>query len=96
MSRALETVKYTGLSGTQNGAVFGLNGGVYQVTAIATWGGGNVELFQLGADQSTWLSVTDPITENGGDTIYLPPGNFRWSITTATGVTLCVSRVPGE
>lgn len=96
MSRALETVVQSGLSGTSNGAVFLLNGGIYQVTAIATWGGGSVELFQLGPDRATWLSVTDLITENGGDTFYLPPGNYRWSIITATDVTVCVSRIPGE
>jgi hypothetical protein len=94
--RATESNRQTGLNGTQNGAEFVLFGGIYQISAIATWGGGSVELYQIGPDGATWLSVSDPITTNGGDTIYLAPGRYRWSIVTATGVSLMVTRVPGE
>jgi hypothetical protein len=95
--RASEAVRFTGLSGTQNGAEFTLFGGTYQVTALASaWNGGSVELFQIGPDNSTWLSVNDGLIQNGGDTFFLPPGRFRWSITDASGVSLMVVRIPGE
>lgn len=95
--RATEAVRYTGLSGVFSGAEFTLFGGIYQISAQATvWGGGNAELFQIGPDSTNWLSVSDPITANGGDTIYLAPGRYRWSVTTATGVSVIVTRVPGE
>lgn len=94
--RAQESKLFQGLSGTQNGTEFELGGGIYQIGAIATWGGGSAELFTVGPDGSTWLSVSDLITANGGDTIYLSPGRYRWSIITATGVSLTVVRVPTE
>lgn len=75
---------------------FPLVGGLYQIAVLATFGGGNVVMEQLGPDEATWLTVTDPITANGGFTLYLPPGKYRINLTTATGVTMAITRVPVE
>jgi hypothetical protein len=60
-----------------NAGPFVLRGGLYQISAIATWGGGNVAFNQLGADGVTWLPVVDALTANGVSTVYLPTGEFQ-------------------
>lgn len=61
---------------------FVLRGGLYQINAVATWGGGNLAFNQLGPDGATWLSVIDALTENGGQTVYLPTGQFEIVVST--------------
>ena len=69
-------------------------GGLYQVGAVGTWGGGSAVLEQLAPDLTTWLTVSASITANGGQTLYLPPGTYRWTTATATDVTAWVVRIP--
>jgi hypothetical protein len=66
------------------------------VAALATFGGGNVELQMLGPDQSTWPSAPTALkfTSNGTISGYLPPGQHRFAITTATAVYCSVAVVP--
>ncbi len=79
-----------------NTAAFKLQGGYYMVAAVATFGGGSVELQALGPDQSTWLSLPTALklTANGTIAGYLPPGQYRFTIATATGVYCSVAGVP--
>lgn len=77
-------------------SAFRLTGGIYYVAAVATWGGGNVVLQVLGPDGSTYLPAHTALTANGVALAYLPPGQFRWAVTTATAVYAQVVRVPGE
>jgi hypothetical protein len=77
-------------------AAFTLKGGYYFVAVVATFGGGNVELQVLGPDQSTYLSAPTALKLSAAGTIagYLPPGQYRFTITTATGVNCSVTGVP--
>ncbi len=69
--------------------------GYYTVT-VATFGGGNVELQVLGPDQSTYLSAPAALKLSAAGTIagYLPPGQYKFVITTATAVYCDVTGVP--
>ncbi len=77
-------------------AAFALDGGLYELAAVATWGGGNVQLQQLGPDGSTWLNVGTDLTANGVTTMDCPPGTYQLAVTTATGVTASICRVPTD
>lgn len=59
-------------------------GGRGVLTAVATWGGGNIALQYMGPDGSTWLAVGTALTANGLSTFELPPGLIRAAVTTAT------------
>src|SRR5579872_4962394 len=79
-----------------NSAQFQLTGGIYVLSAIATWGGGSVELQKLGPDGSTFLSFNTAVklTANGMTApVYVPPGQYQITVTTATGVYTDLSRV---
>jgi hypothetical protein len=77
-------------------AQFELHGGYYLISGVATWGGGNIELQALGPDASTWLSLPTALklTLNGTIAGYLPPGLYRFTVTTATAVYCSVAGVP--
>ena len=92
--RAMESNHQGPLTSDNDQVVFGLDGGLYQATAAATWGGGSAALEQLGPDGSTWLSVATALSANGGVSLYLPPGQYRWTIVTATAVYTMVTRIP--
>lgn len=79
-------------------AAFELKGGKYAVAVVATFGGGSVKLQMLGPDSTTYLSVASgtDFTAAGYGTVDLPPGQYRWTIATATAVYAVVCRVPGE
>jgi hypothetical protein len=74
---------------------FMLNGGIYQVVAVG-FTTGSATIYELGPDATTWLCVHDAFTANGGDTIYLPPGLFKWTVVGEADISLSVTRVPGE
>jgi hypothetical protein len=76
-------------------AAFTLDGGDYMVAAVATFGGGSVELQGLGPDGSTYLSLPTALklTANGMIAGYCPPGQYKFVVTTATGV-YCSERSP--
>jgi hypothetical protein len=77
-------------------ASFGLDGGYYMVAAVATFGGGSVELQALGPDGSTWLSAPTALKLTAAGMIagYLPDGIYRFAIATATAVYCSVAAVP--
>jgi hypothetical protein len=94
MSDPVDSKEFSNISATT--AAFTLNGGYYMVAAVATFGGGNVELQMLGPDQSTWLSAPTASKLSAAGTIagYLPPGQYRFAIATATAVYCSVAGVP--
>jgi hypothetical protein len=85
---------FTTISATT--AAFPLTGGKYAASATATFGGGSVKLQTLLADGSTWQSVSSvtDFTAAGFGTVDLPPGQYRFTIATATAVFCAVTRVP--
>lgn len=97
---------YSGLDGksfsniSATTATFPLEGGRYVMSAVATWGGGSATLSMQAADGSTFLSPKDiggsanTLTANGTQTIDVPPGIFKFTIATASGVYINVWRVP--
>lgn len=89
-----EAVKFSGLSASTTG--FPLRGGKYGVSANGTWGGGSAKLQVLLPDESTYLSVASgtDFTANGFAVVDLPPGQYRWTIATATAVAVTVARIP--
>jgi hypothetical protein len=92
--RAMESNHQGPLTDANDQVVFGLDGGLYQATAVASWSAGSATLEQLGPDGTTWLSVATALSANGGVTLYLPPGKYRWTIATATAVYVMVTRIP--
>jgi hypothetical protein len=94
MTTAVDSKEFSNISATT--AAFTLKGGYYMVAVVATFGGGNVELQALGPDQSTWLSAPTALKLSAAGMIsgYLPPGEYRFTITTATAVYCSVAAVP--
>lgn len=72
-------------AGAGNGASVLWGGGKGMFSAVATWGGGNVQLQYMGPDEATWLNVGAAISANGYALFELPPGRIRAVVTTATG-----------
>lgn len=78
-------------------AAFRLDGGIYALSVVATFGGGSVDLQVLGPDGSTYVSaLTAAFLANGTKVVFLPPGAYKWVIATATAVYVSANRVPGE
>lgn len=77
-------------------AQFALRGGKYGVDATATFGGGSVKLQKLLGDTSTFQSVSaaTDFTAAGYAVIDLPPGQYRFTVATATAVYCAVTRIP--
>lgn len=94
MPTSSEGQAFTGLSA--NTAAFPLGGGRYGVDATATFGGGSVKLQKLLGDGSTFVSVSSgtDFTAAGYNTVSLPPGQYRFTIATATAVACAVTRIP--
>jgi hypothetical protein len=93
MSSTTEAVAFQNISATT--APFQLHGGRYSAAAVATWGGGSAKLQILGPDGATYLSVasTTDFSANGFATVDLPPGQYRFTIATATAVYCEVAQV---
>jgi hypothetical protein len=81
---------------SSNSATFQLLGGLYGITATATWSSGSVTLEMLGPDGSTFVTAATAFSANGYETAYLPPGTYKWVIATATAVYARVTRIPFE
>lgn len=89
-------------SAAGNSSEFIVAGGRYVLSgASASWGGGSLDVEQLQSDATTWVVVSplfgaSHITANG--TVYydLPPGTYRFTLTTTTAATAALERVPLE
>ena len=78
------------------GAVRGRLDLLYELCAIGTWAGGNIELKTLAADGSTYVSLPTALklAANGCIGGYAAAGQFELVVTTATGVYANVANVP--
>lgn len=107
MTLAYEGKSFSNISATT--AAFPLTlGGKYSVSVVATFGGGSVKLQQLGPDGSTFLDqqaafnnagteadlVISTFAANGTKVLDLPPGQYKFTIATATAVYASITRVP--
>jgi hypothetical protein len=92
--RGTQSVNFDNIAATTD--PFPLTGGHYAVSSVATWGGGNVALDMLGPDGSTYIPAFTAMTANAYATVFLPPGQYRFTITTATAVYLNLCRIPYE
>lgn len=93
--RGTESFKAANIAVTP--AAFVLQGGVYCLDAIATWGGGSLTLTRLGPDGSTYMTAATALTADGSSgAIALPPGTYKFTIATATAVYASLTRIPGE
>lgn len=69
---------------TTTPANFGLAGGKYMFTAVATaWNGGTATLNRIGPDGVTLLSVGSAavLNSNGGAVLDLPPGQYQLTLS---------------
>ena len=85
------SVTHNNISATTS--AFALSGGKYGITAMATWGGGNVQFQKLAQDGSTWINIGSSITANNYSTQDLPSGFYKWAVTTATAIYLEVAPI---
>ena len=77
---------------------FELRGGYYDFSAhAATWGtDAAVTVEQLMPDGATYVAVGDGLGADGSEQIYLPPGMYRFAVTSALGADAAVrlARIP--
>ena len=79
-----------------------LEGGQYQLAASSTtWNGAVLHVEQLAPDGTTWLPSTTLLNThaNAVTTDYLPPGQYRLTVGTATPtdpVYAALVRIPAE
>ena len=90
---AQESVSFSNISATT--AAFTLRGGNYAALVTATFGGGNLQLQALAPDGVTFVNVGSTIT-TAVLTAYnnLPPGSYKWVVTTATAIFVSLTRIP--
>jgi hypothetical protein len=88
-----DAVKFLNIGAVTTSA-FALFGGKYGLLWQATLGGGNLQLQGLAADGTTWLNVGASITALGFTAFDLPPGQYRFNITTSTANYISLSGIP--
>jgi hypothetical protein len=91
MSMHYDGQQFTNISATT--APFQLQGGLYGIDYIGTWGGGSVTLEKLAGDGSTYIVALTAFTANGVSMGYLPSGTYKFVVATATGVYLQLERI---
>ena len=80
-------------AGAGNGSDFSWPGGKAAFVAEGTWGGGNIKL-QLKSHNGTYIDFpSGSITANNVLLLELPPGTYRYVITTSTAVYARLSRI---
>ena len=87
---------------------FALEGGLYQLSAKGTWGGGNLALQQAMPDGTTFVALygqpssatpstfVASLTADGVLYFELPPGTYQLVYTTGTAGYFALTRVPLE
>lgn len=91
-STSTESVSFSNIAASTS--PFALRGGKYAAAALATFGGGSVTLQMLGPDGSTYVTCLTAFTAAGYGVVDLPPGQYRFTIATATAVYASVTRIP--
>jgi hypothetical protein len=96
MSEATDAYQFSNISATT--APFQLQGGMYSMSANATWSTGDIQLQALSIDGTTWLDIPDGDFAADGffSPLYLPAGQYRIEVTTATAVYGVVANIPFE
>lgn len=74
-------------------ASFTLGGGLYTLAAVATWG--SLVMNKLGPDGTTFISVSQTQTANGGQTLYLSPGTYQLVATGGSGYYASITQITG-
>lgn len=93
--RAQENISFQNISATP--ARFTLSGGRYQLAVVAiAFRKKKVAVRQLGPNGVTMLPASGNLAANGLVVFDVPPGIYELTITTATNVYACVTRIPGE
>lgn len=94
MSSVVDGKTFSNISATT--AAFYLKGGKYAAAAVATFSSGSVKLQTLGPDGSTWMSVSSgtDFSAAGFAAVDLPPGQYRFTVATATAVYASIAGVP--
>lgn len=93
--RATESFGYSN-QGPGTYGPWALQGGTYEVSAHATFGGGNIAIQTLLPDNATWVPIGTSITADGVQNITVAPGQYRAVQTTSTAASLAITRVPLE
>lgn len=88
-----DAVKFLNV-GTGATSAFELKGGKYGVLWQATLGGGNLALQALAADGGTWLAVGTALSALGFASFDLPPGQYRFNVTTSTANYISMTGIP--
>lgn len=91
-STSTESVGFSNISASTS--PFALRGGKYAAAVLATFGGGSVTLQMLGPDGSTYVTCLTAFTAAGYGVADLPPGQYRFTIATATAVYASLTRIP--
>jgi hypothetical protein len=94
MSTATESRSFSNIAA--NTGAFLLKGGKYAIAVLATFGGGSVKFQTLGPDGATFVSVSSAtdFTAAGNATVDIPPGQYRFTIATATAVFASAASIP--
>lgn len=92
MSNGWDSQAFSNISASTS--AFRLAGGKYLVDVVATFGGGSVKLQRLAADGSTYNSVGADFTAAGSAAVDLAPGQYRFTIATASAVYASVTGIP--
>ena len=106
--RSQESYRQSNVAAATFGPII-LEGGCYQLSAKATWGGGNVILQQLMPDSATYVTLfgqPSSATPNtwvallAADGVltfpFLPPGTYQIVYATGTAGYFALTRVPLE
>jgi len=86
-----ESKSFSNISATT--AAFKLTGGMYGITAKATWGGGSVTLQRMAADSTTYVSTGTVLSADGFTTATLPGGSYKFAVASATGIYVDITAV---
>jgi hypothetical protein len=82
------------LIGAVTTAPFYLIGGRYGIVYRAgTWGGGNVVLNVLAADDITFVPAATAATGDSTALVDIPSGHYNFVVTTSTAVSLAMTRI---
>lgn len=93
-----ESINFANIAATT--AAFTLKGGRYLFNAVATFGGGTVALQGMEADGASFATVPDvagnaaSLSAAGWKLVDLAPGQYKFTIATATAVFASVASVP--
>jgi hypothetical protein len=92
MSSVTDGKSFSNISATTS--AFVLKGGQYSIIAHATSFGSKVQFETLAGDSSTWLAVGSNFAADGVQTVYGGAGQYRFELTSASGVYISVAGVP--